>query len=181
MEAKEQVGEGMGAVNPYASPMHAFGSSIVLLTNPESSLYKMELTLRSMILDDKGLPKKVGDPLLNGVGINSVIGLVQSIVSQVAIMSNFSKDDVPMILDFLADTLARDLMVSRKVYGIMSPTVRDKIFFTVLTSAFVVLKRGLDEGDRRFWKGSQQELVTRVETQGTGGKGWIGKALGFGK
>ncbi len=172
---------GVGSISPYSSPIHAFGSSIVTLTNPENSLYQMELSLRSMVLDDDGVPQSVGDPLLNLVGINSVIGLVRSIVSQVAIMSNFSKDDVPVLLHFLADTLARDLMVSRKVYGIVSPTVRDKVFFTVLTSAFVVLKRGLDEGDRRFWKGSQQEIVSRVETQGSGGKGWFGKALGLGR
>ena len=180
VEALEDGGVGVGS--PYSSPMHNFGSSIITLTNPESSLYKMELTLRSMILDSEGTPTKVGDPLLNEIGINSVIGIVQSIVSQVAIMSNFSKDDVPVVLDYLADTLARDLMISRRVYDIVSPTVRDKIFFTVLMSAFVVLKRGLDEGDRRFWKGSQQEIVSRVESSGGNqGKGWLGKALGWGK
>jgi len=172
---------GVGAVSPYSSPMHTFGSSIILLTNPESSLYKMELTLRSMSLDAEGVPKRVGDPLLNDLGINSVIGVVQSVVSQVAIMSNFSKDDIPMVLDYLADTLARDLMASRRVYGIESPTVRDRVFFTVMTSAFVTLKRGFEEGDRRFWKGSQQEIISRVESNSGGGKGWLGKALGLGK
>lgn len=173
--------DGVGLVSPYSSPMHSFGSSIILLTNPESSLYKMELTLRSMSLDVEGVPKGVGDPLMNDLGINSVIGLVQSVVSQVAIMSNFSKDDIPMMLDYLADTLARDLMASRMVYEIKSPTVRDRVFFTVLTSAFVTLKRGFEEGDRRFWKGSQQEIISRVETMGGSNKGFLAKALGWGK
>ena len=148
---------------PYASPMHQYGSSILLLTNPENELYKMELTFRSMKVDANGNPSQSGEPLMNDHGISSILGLVQSVVNQVTVMSNLSKGEVPILMDFLGDTLAKDLMVNRKEYGIESAAVRDRVFFIVLASSFITLKRAYEEGDKRFWKGSVQEISTRVE------------------
>lgn len=166
---------------PYASPMHNFGGSILLLTNPENKLHKMELTLRSMKLDEKGNPISIGDPLLNDLGISSIIGIVQTIVDQDTVMSNLNKDEIPMLIDFLGDTLAKDLMVNRKKYAINSSSSRDKIFFTVLTSSFICMKRAFEEGEKRFWKGSQQDITTRVEGMGSQKRGMFSKMIGWGK
>jgi hypothetical protein len=149
--------------SPYSSPQHNFGSSIILLTNPENEIYKMELTFRGQQLDLDGNPVDVGEPLMNEKGIASVIGTVQSVVNQVTVMSNLSKQEVPALMDFLGDTLAKDLMVNRVTYNITNPAARDKIYFTSLTTAYVTLKRAFEEGDKRFWKGSVQEITTKVE------------------
>ena len=149
--------------SPFTSPMNQYGSSIVLLTNPENELFKMELVLRSMVEQPDGKLRKIGDPLCNELGVNSIIGQTQALVSQVAVMSNFKKDHVPMLIDFLGDTLAKDLMVNKVEYGIDNPSARDKIYFQSLSTAFVCLMRAFEEGDRRFWKGSQQEVRTVVE------------------
>lgn len=150
--------------NAYASPLHNYGSSIMFLTNPEGELYKMELTLKGQRIDKDGNPVKMGgEPLLNDLGINSVLGMVQAIVNQCTVMSNLKKHDIPMLIDFLADTLAKDLMINRKKYA-MSYPARNKIFFTVITSAFITMNRALDEGDRRFWKGSVQEIKSTIES-----------------
>ena len=164
---------------PYQSPMHNFGSSIILLTNPESELYKMELVWRSMYADKNGEVKKIGEPLMNDLGINSVLGQIQSIISQVTVMSNLNKNEIPMLIDFLGDTLAKDLMMNRCNYEIHTPAARDKIFFTSLTGAFICMKRAFEEGDKRFWKGSQQEITTRVE--GSTQKKGFARLLGWGK
>jgi len=71
-------------------------------------------------------------------------------------------------------------MQSRIKYDIRSNSARDKIYFSSLTSAYVALKRGYKEGDRRFWKGSTQEITTRIDgKQQSGGRfarmfGWGG-------
>ena len=166
--------------SPYQSPMHNFGSSIILLTNPESELYKMELVWRSMYADKDGNVKSVGEPLMNDLGINSVLGQIQTIVSQVTVMSNLNKAEIPMLIDFLGDTLAKDLMMNRKSYDIKTPAARDKIYFTGLTGAFICMKRAFEEGDKRFWKGSQQEITTRVESSNPQRKGFA-KILGWGR
>ena len=153
--------------NPFYSPMNQYGSAILTLTNPESDLYKMELTLRSCILDKEGNTRPAGDPLMNEKGITSVLGQVQSIVSQTAIMSNFNKTDIPVLMDFLNDSLTQDLMMNSENYEIKDEGARTKIYFMIMTAAFVCLKRGYEEGDRRFWKGNQP-MESRVFVDGQG-------------
>jgi len=148
---------------PFMTPRDEYGGSIVTLTNPENVIFKLELTYRSQVEDKDGNIKQIGAPLMNEEGINSVIGQIQTLVNQVTVMSNLNKAEVPMLVDFLGDTLAKDLMVNRLKYNIISSSARDKIFFTALTSAFVCMKRAFEEGEKRFWKGSQHEMTTRHE------------------
>lgn len=156
---------------PYMSPMHNYAGSIVMLTNPENDLHKLELTFRSLKEGARGELIETGEPLMNELGVSSVMGIIQSIVSQVTIMSNFTKNEIPMLMDFLGDTLARDLMMNRVTYDIKSPAARDKIYFTALSSSFICMKRAYEEGEKRFWKGSQQEIKTTVESNQK--KGWL--------
>jgi hypothetical protein len=80
-------------------------------------------------------------------------------------MSNIEKNDIPVLIEFVADPLIKDLMINMRTYGIENPAVRDKIFYTVLSIIFISLKRAYEEGDRRFWKGSVQEIHSKVEAQ----------------
>lgn len=165
---------------PYQNPLNNFGSSIIVMTNPDDELYKMELTFRSSVVDTKGNVTQLGDPLMNDLGINSVIGIVQSLVNRVTVMSNLNKHEVPMLIDFLGDTLAKDLMMNRNRYEIKTTTARTKIFFTALATAFVTMKRAFEQGEKQFWKGSQQEITTRVEN-GSEKRGLMTSLLGWGK
>lgn len=166
---------------PFSSPQNNYGSSITVLTNPENDLYKMELALRNMMLDKDGNPKKVGEPLLNEDGVSSVVGQVQAIVNQTTVMSNFEKSQqIEMLVDFLGDTLAKDLMVNREFYGINSKSARDKIYYITLTSAYICMKRAFMEGEKRFWKGSQQEIKQTISSDQSS-PGFFKKLLGFGK
>lgn len=166
--------------SPYASPMNNFSGSIIFLTNPDNELFKLEMTLRNMVMGKEGEPRSVGKPLLNDEGVSSVVGQVQAIVNQVTVMSNLEPEEIPRLVDFLADTLARDLMINRGQYNIENGSSRDKIYFGALTSAFICMKRANEEGERRFWKGSQQEITTRVDgLQGRKGGGLLGKMLGW--
>jgi len=157
--------------SPYMAPMHQYGSSIILLTNPENEIYKMELTFRNVKVDKEGNETPAGEPLMNDIGITSVVGSVQSIVNQVTVMSNLSKPNILMLIEFLGDTLAKDLMINRTVYDIKSVSSRDKIFFTALSTAFITMQRAYEEGDKRFWKGSVQEIHSRVEASNAKNKG----------
>jgi len=158
--------------NPYMSPMHEYGSAIIQMTNPSQELYKMEMTLRSNMIDLEGNIKDLGKPLMNDEGINSVIGIVQSIVSQTTIMSNMDKASVPVLMDSLNDTLATDLMINMQKYGIKDIVARDKIKFIALTTAYSCLRRAFEEGDRRFWKNAQP-IESRVFMEGQQKKGLL--------
>lgn len=147
----------------FSSPINNYAGTIITMTNPEDELYKLELTLRNNILDRDGNAKRAGEPLMNEEGISAVVGLVQSIVNRVTIMSNLKDQEIRMLMDVMADTLARDLMMNRVVYGIKTGVSRDRIYSSALMTGFITMKRAFEEGDRRFWKGSQQEITTRVE------------------
>jgi len=163
---------------PYASPMHMYGSSIVTMTNPDDELYKMELTFRSQVVDRKGNARTVGEPLMNELGINSVLGIVQGIVNRVTVMSNLNKHDIPNMIDFLGDTLAQDLMMNRVKYNIKTTTARTKIYFSALSTAFMTMKRAFEQGEKMFWKGSQQEVITTVKNDNSK-RGLMGNLMGW--
>jgi hypothetical protein len=153
-------------LNAYANPMQHYGTAITTLTDPRRDLDKLELFLKGKKEGRNGETIFVSDPLMNDQGINSILGTVQSIASQTTVMGNMDKHEIPTMMDFLADTLAKDLMMNRVKYGITNATARDSIYFAALSTAFSVMKRAFEEGDRRFWKGSQQDIRTTVVTDG---------------
>jgi len=152
---------------PYnlTAPSNNYGGSIIYLTNPENELRKLELTLRNAVENEKGEVVIKGEALLNEDGIRSVMGIMQSIVNQVTIMSSLQDWEVVSLTDFLADTLARDLMVNRNTYEITNASARDKIYFCALSTARITLNRGRNESDKKFWKGSTQEITTRIDSE----------------
>jgi len=172
----------------FYSPLNQHGPSIISLTNPEQEIYKLELTLRGATLDENGQPKRGADgkiitsPLLNEKGINSVLGIVQSIVNQVTVFGNLTKEECFGLRDFLADTLARDLMINRINYDIRDISARNKIFFSALSYAVVTMSRGREGDEKRFLSKTTQEIRSSVDTGGAPQKrGLLPTILGWGK
>lgn len=166
--------------SPFMSPMHLYSGSIITMTNPEDEIYKMELTFRGMVLGSDGKPKKVGEALMNEEGINSIVGIVQNLVSRDTVLSNFNKVEISTLMEFLGDTISKDLMLNRLNYNIINPSARDKIYFTACSTAFVTMKRAFEQGEKIFWKGSLQEVTTRVEGQQKKG-GLLSQVMGWNK
>lgn len=186
---REDFDEDRQARQPFQTPLAQYGTSIVSLTNPENELYKLELTLRGSRLDDTGNPvkdaagKEIQEPLLNEKGINSVMGTVQSIVNQVTVFGNLREREVNALRDFLADTLARDLMRNRVYYNIKSESARDKIFFSAISYAMATLSRGRDGDEKKFLSRAVHEMRTSVDSQSNsrGGGNLLSNILGWGK
>lgn len=167
--------------NPYLSPMHNYGGSIILLTNPDDELYKLELSLRNMMLNQDGEAIFSGEPLMNELGISSILGQVQSITNRNTHMSNFESKMVYLRMMEISDTMIKDLMVNRVKYAIENLSTRDKILTISSNYALASLNRSLEQGERRFWKGSQQEITTRIESQNQKTGGILSKITGWGK
>jgi hypothetical protein len=156
---------GSVAQGSYSNPLYNFAGSIVELTDTEELLLRFEMNLRGEMINNRGEPVKVGESLLNERGVNKIIGIVRSIGSQSSVLSDFERDEVKVLMEYLNDTLAKDLMVNRVNYDIVSPSARDDIVFMSNACAFAILKRGFEGGERRFWKGSQQELTIKGDSQ----------------
>lgn len=153
--------------SPYAAPMYNYGSSIIALTNPESELYKLELTLRNQILDRDGEPKSLGEPLLNDEGIGIIVGIVQPVVNQITVMSSLDtkKEIFPLILD-TSNTLVTILMLQAQEFN-LNPIYRNLILSSFNNICFICMKRAASDGgisDKRFWRGAVQEIHSKVDT-----------------
>lgn len=152
-------------VTPFRSPMYNYGSSIIFLTNPDDDLHRLELVFRGLrdTGDTKKPYEKVGEPIMNKAGINSVIGQIRGLCSRNAILSNYDKNVIKQIMLSFADTLIIDLMMNRIKYGISESYDRNKILEISRNVAHSSLLRALMQGEKQFWKGSQQEIITRGE------------------
>lgn len=164
------------------NPMQQYPAAIVLLTNPENELYKLELTLRNMRIDSKGNPQPIGTPKLNDKGIISVLGQVQSFVNQDMVMSNMDDKTIPILMEVFSDALIKDLMTNRKYYEITDLATRDVIMSCAWGHVFSCLRRAYNEGDRRFWKGSQTDVRHTVinESAKKGMMATLAGSLGIG-
>lgn len=159
---------------PYTNPMGAYGSSIILLTNPENAVFKVECKFRNIKVDDEGKVVRLGDPLMNDYGISQVIGMIESAVNESTVWAWLEdRPEVDNIRNFFADTLARDLMRNRVVYNISDESARDRIFMESVIFVHLCLKRAFKQGERGFWKGSNQNVRHEVVQQ-QASKNWLG-------
>ena len=182
MEAQPQQQEpAQIRTSPYQSPMYNFGSSILLLTDPSDNLYKLELTLRGLKEDENGnlITVQGVKPMMNERGINSIMGIVaRCLIARNTVMSNLKESEVKAITLLIAEALSKDLMINRINYDIETTDNKSLIYFTIIANLYLTLKRPQDEGEKRFLRGSVQEIKTTVDTSQQK-KGIFGRVFGW--
>jgi hypothetical protein len=159
--SEEAASEGYQTMSGIPSPMNRYGSSIITLTNPEEELRKLELTFKGKRMDTRGKIVDFAEPLCNDLGAERIVGHVRSLVNRVGIMSNLEKNDIPNLMMSFNDALIRELLRHKKKYGCIHN--RDTILNMANNLTYLCLRRAYMEGDKRFWKGSVQEIHSRVE------------------
>ena len=167
--------------SPYASPNSQLGSSIILLTNPSDDLFELELKLKGLGENSKGEVIRISDRLVNDQGISEILSCARGAISQVTTLSNLEQKDIDIIRDYLGDELSRLLMINRIRYNMKYPeSTRDMIYDTIIIKCVICMKRALSEGERRFWKGSTQEILMRNENKANAGSsGALSKVMGW--
>lgn len=171
-QAKSQV---------YATPINQFGSSILILTNPDDVLHQKELMLRGLALDKDNNYIQIGPPLMNEAGINELITTTKSLISRNANMSNLEDiEEVDRIRDHYASNIIQTLMVSRVKFQIKDPEVtRSLIVNDFVVAVHMSLKRAYREGDKRFLGKTTQEVNQTLNAGQTKSKGLLGSILGW--
>jgi len=180
METQPQQQQAINS-SPYQSPMHNFGSSIIFLTNPETSLGKMEDVFRGVKRTQDGLVTPVYEPLMNDRGTSEILGLVQSLCNQVTVLSDYDDKKIdPIMLNF-CDVLIKTLMYRWREFEINPArrhVIRSQIVEIGKNYALSSIFRAKSGGERRFWKGSTQEIIT-TPSQQPSSLGKIGRAFGW--
>lgn len=152
---------------PFSSPRDSLGSAIMMMTDSEDELFAFELTLRSCRLDENNNPVRISKevpPLVNDFGATQLVGMVQSLVNRIIYMGKIEKMEIHNVMDFANDNITLILMVNKRSYGIKNDGDRYNIQFMALCYCFAALKRGYEEGERRFWKGSVMEMRQSMES-----------------
>jgi hypothetical protein len=140
----------------YNNPLGNYGS-IVEMTDTEELLYRLELNLGGKDILN-GVVVDSGVALMNGKGIKDVMMIVKSACNRVEIMSHFEKKEIMLLMEFLNDSLCKCLMLNRINYGFSNPSGRDLVVVMANFCIYAVISRGKEGGERRFWKGSQQDI-----------------------
>lgn len=149
----------------YQNPRDSMGSSILYMTNPEPEIEQIKLQLEGKAQDEQGRTVKIGEPILNKVGIQKIIGALKALSTQTLIMSNLDKRDVQNMAIEFSDALIIDLLMNKKNYELKDEN-RDMLHTTITLFIYSSFKRAFEEGDRRFWKGSVQELQHTIHQEG---------------
>ena len=163
----------------YTNSEVGLAANIKDLTNPEKEIQELKLSFEGKRINEEGEMVQVVEPLMNSKGIYSVIGQVKSIVNRVSNLTHLDTREIGILtVESFSDALIQDLMVNWDRYGINKEN-RHVIRTVVVRSAerivYTTLKRSHEGGERRFWKGSQQDIRTTIVNDGSN-KG-IGKAL----
>lgn len=143
---------------PMVSPMNFNSGNMVYMTNLDRELQRLEQSLRGVIVDTTGNVIGQGVRLTNERGIKAIIGQVSSIVNTNTVMSNLDEQNISALGIGLLNDLCLMLMMNKRAFEIQSDDARSAILSRCLNLALITLKRGFQGDDKRFWKGTIQEI-----------------------
>jgi len=155
-------------MSPYMSPHDQNSSSILYLTGTVPELEKLSLDFQGLAKDDDDNLIRVGKPLCNQEGASKLVALVGSLANKHGILTHQDDQRISILMRGFSKTVCKSIMKNRCSWGIAEGD-RDIILEMTTDLAFMVIQRGFKGGDRGFWKGTQQEVRTSVETPQKGG------------
>jgi len=165
MTETEQREDGESRPRQYGiPPLWAYGSSIHKLTDTRDLLSQLTMKLRSAVEYD-GKIIQIDQSLINEKGINQVMYSVESLANQKAIFSNLDDNEVRNVMNLFSDTLIRLLMIKRKEFEVRNFADAETITMSSIMTCYTIVKRAYGEGDKKFWKGSVQEIKTSTSVE----------------
>jgi hypothetical protein len=168
-DLRNNIPDGSGS---YSNPMYNYAGSIIEITDTEALFLRLESSLRGVVINGRGEKVTQGEPLLNDDGVKDIVMIMRSIGDRASVMSHFDTNEIKALMEYLNDTLAKVLMMNKVNYDITNPSARDLIVFMCNGTAFAIIKRGFEGGERRFWKGSQIDYNVKSTDGGRKG-GWL--------
>ena len=152
---------------PVNNPIAEYNDGVLKLVDQSQELYNIELKLRGKRLDINGQETQISEPLCNNLGVQRIISLLEgSGMNTGNIMTHYEKKHIQNVLTLIGTTLIYMLGRNRINFEIENDSIRDSIFTIVITACHATLHRSWEGGERKFLKGSQHEITTRVEGSG---------------
>ena len=130
--------------------------SLVEQTNPKEVLKEIEQTLKGAVFDStkqEWIISKFSTPIVNDLGINSLMADARGVINQNTILSNLTTEEISLIIVRLGKSIKNKIKMNWKEFGIDKSNL-DTAVFAVTDPAFTALKRAMGEGEKRFLKTS---------------------------
>ena len=151
----------------YGSQADPQDLSLVEQTNPKEVLKEIELTLKGWRYDsvkqDWVMPVDA-EPIVNELGLNSLMADARSVINQNTILSNFKIEQISLIIIRLGRTIKNKIKMNWKEFGIDKSNL-DTAVFAVTDPAYASLMRAKDEGEKRFLKTSVRAVESFTSMQ----------------
>ena len=151
-------GEGQQQVPYMSSPRDSLGSAMILMTDTESEIRKLELYLRGLQEKEDKEIIIVGDPLCNDDGVSQIVGMAQTIANKIFQFGHHEREEINNVIEIANNTSVKLLMVRKREFEIFDDAGRSCIHFAFMMAIYGCLMRGKEGGERSFWKGTTLEL-----------------------
>ena len=123
---------------------------LVAQTDPKKIIKEIILRLEGKEELNDGSIIKVGDPLINEIGIRKIKFILDSHINDNVRLSHLERHDISRRMEILGSDLVDNLTLNNKLYGIKNKTDLDDINNAVLCNIFDVLKRAEGQGEKNW-------------------------------
>lgn len=125
-------------------------AALVEQTNPAHVLKDIEMRLRGEEEKFDGTIEKVGEPLMNDIGIGRMRAILSSIINQNTILSHLEDKEISNFIIQVSDDLVDDLAENWFRYGINDKRLLDHICDIILISSYAALKRAWKQNEKNW-------------------------------
>ena len=157
-EAAEQQ---MGMYGPQMQEQMAQSQAVLVeQTNPDKVLEEIVLKLKGLKKQMDGSLVRVGEPLMNSLGVNRITLIMSSIINQNTILSDLERSEINNLTLSVSKNLLLDLAQHWREYKIKDRAMLNHIVATVIFPAFFSLRRAYLKGEKNWLKSFMTEIVS---------------------
>ena len=106
---------------------------------------------------------KVSDALMNELGIQSVSSTLYSFLNRNVFLTNLSEHRGMNLARDILLAVNEELFLNRKKYDLLS-TNFNSVVTKVETLCISAIQRPFEQGEKKFWKGTSQEIIQKLES-----------------
>lgn len=122
-------------------------------------LEELKHKLKGEIKNDSEKWIKVGIPLLNNTGVESIVSFISFYLNRVVILSNFDQEDIAFLIYGLSTDLRAEILVNIDYWEIDSPQILKRVIMDFILAA---IHRAKDGGERDAF-GKIMRTIERIE------------------
>ena len=123
---------------------------LVEQTNPSKVIDDIDLSLRGYERKYDGTLKKVGEPMMNDLGIGRMRFLMRTVINQNTILSHLEDSEISKLIIQLSDDVIDDLTLNWRDYGIKDKIMLDHVVDAITFPAYLALKRSLGQNEKNW-------------------------------